>query len=76
METWVLLFHRDKLANELRAELSLPVSLDLLGQVDDWCERIYLNGITFGGPEFNIDPNVGPDAPVAPTTEVSIERRA
>lgn len=46
--TWLLLYRRDQDRNELRAELSLPVSMDLKGYVTKWRERILLEPRTFG----------------------------
>ena len=40
--TWILLVHRA--ANEVRCELSLPLSFGI-GQIDDWKERILLEPI-------------------------------
>jgi hypothetical protein len=47
-ETWLLLFYTD--AEELRAELSLPVKIDCEGHVNAWRERIIL-------PTFPLDPD-------------------
>ncbi len=46
--TWLLLYYRDEQRSELRAELSLPVSMDVRGFVTTWRERIMLEPRTFG----------------------------
>jgi hypothetical protein len=48
-ETWLLLFHRDMTAREVRSELSLPVALGTDGRVDGWRERILLTPFSFDG---------------------------
>jgi hypothetical protein len=45
--TWFLLYYRSQ-ADELRAELSLPVRISDKGIVDAWRERILLPSRTFG----------------------------
>lgn len=66
--TWVLLHDREH--DELRCELSLPVTINKKGFVETWGERIILSPIT-------IDParaRILDDEPVDPTIE--IKRRA
>jgi hypothetical protein len=66
--TWLLLFHNDK--HELRAELSLPVSMDDDGYIDHWRERIILAAQP-------LDP--APEVPVpdfTPDIDIDIRRRA
>lgn len=46
--TWLLLYFRDEQRSELRAELSLPVWMDVKGVVTKWRERILLEPRTFG----------------------------
>jgi hypothetical protein len=66
--TWVLLFCCD--ADQLRAELSLPVYLDDGGHIDAWRERILL-------PSQSIDPSfVMPEPDFGPDIDVEIARRA
>ena len=65
--TWILLFHAS--GTELRAELSLPVTMDEGGQIRAWRERIILPaqlldaGITIPEPDFG------------PELEIAIQRR-
>jgi hypothetical protein len=44
-QTWLLLHYVDEEAEEIRAELSLPVHMDGSGYVDTWLERIILEPI-------------------------------
>ena len=44
-QTWLLLYFYDDMADDLRAELSLPTSLGADGYVEDWEERIILSAI-------------------------------
>lgn len=66
--TWILLFHAS--GTELRAELSLPVTMDECGQIRTWRERIILptqpldTGVTIPEPDFG------------PEVEIEIQRRA
>jgi hypothetical protein len=46
--TWILLFHRDVKAQEVRCELSRPVNMNIDGHVDGWAERIILRSMPFG----------------------------
>ena len=65
--TWILLYRAD--ASELRAELSLPVTMNGGGQISAWRERIILPSqpldTTFTIPE----PDFGPEL------EIEIQRR-
>jgi hypothetical protein len=47
--TWILLMHRDRDAQEVRCELSRPISMTDDGHVDGWAERIILNPTPFDG---------------------------
>ncbi len=66
--TWFLLFHREK--SELRAEISLPVTMGNDGHVNAWRERIILPTIPLD-PDFAVipEPDFGPDV------EITIARR-
>jgi hypothetical protein len=46
--TWILLFHRDSIAQETRFELSRPIKMDSDGHVDVWIERIIFPALPFG----------------------------
>lgn len=67
--TYVLLFHAD--ATELRAELSLPVSMDEKDHIDSWRERIILRSQPLD-PEGAAmpEPDFGPDI------DIDVQRRA
>lgn len=67
--TYVLLFHAD--ATELRAELSLPVSMDEKDHIDSWRERIILRSQPLD-PEGTAmpEPDFGPDI------DIDVQRRA
>jgi hypothetical protein len=69
-ETWVLLIHRAH--DEVRCELSLPISMDEEGHIDAWRERILLGSIPLDG---DIGEAV-PAEPTLPDIEVSVRRRA
>jgi hypothetical protein len=42
MNTWMLLLHYDKVAEQVRSELSRPVAADPDGVISGWSERIIL----------------------------------
>jgi hypothetical protein len=67
--TYVLLFYSGR--NELRAELSLPVSLDERDHINSWRERIIL-------PMQPIDPEgaVMPKPDFSPEIDIDVQRRA
>lgn len=67
--TYVLLFHAD--AHELRAELSLPVSMDEQDHIDNWRERIILRSQP-------IDPEGAamPKPDFGPEIDIDVQRRA
>lgn len=66
--TWFLLFHND--GKELRAELSLPVTIGEHGHIDLWRERIILSTQPLE-PSFVLpNPDFGPDL------EIDVRRRA
>jgi len=48
-DTWLLLMHRDLGAQEVRCELSRPISIDQEGHIDQWSERIILEPTSFDG---------------------------
>jgi hypothetical protein len=70
MQTWLLLYYFDELAQEIRAELSLPAEMDDNGYVRKWRERVILPSIP-----VEREPMVMDDAPAEPI-EVKVERRA
>jgi hypothetical protein len=65
--TWLLLFHAAGM--ELRAELSLPVTMDAGGQIRAWRERIILPSQPLDAPFILPEPDFGPDV------EIEIQRR-
>ncbi len=65
IETWVLLYYRDK--NQIRAELSRPESM-VGGFIDQWAERIILAPIS-------VEPSVFVEEPPADEYDVTVERR-
>jgi hypothetical protein len=69
-ETWVLLIHRAD--DEVRCELSLPISMDEEGHIDAWIERILLGSIPLDGDLAD----AVPAPPPLPDIDVSIRRRA
>ena len=67
-ETWVLLHHFDKDAEQIRLELSLP--LEMSGkQITAWAERLILPPIEFSS-EVEIE-DVEPDVPI----DIDVSRR-
>lgn len=44
--TWVLIYHVDKSAKEIRAELSLPVFLNEKSKIQGWKTRIFLGTVS------------------------------
>lgn len=73
--TWLLLFHCDTEAREVRCELSRPVKMDEEGYVDDWAERVILTAFPFGGDSAKV-PNIPlTDAPQSPEIVVEIKKR-
>lgn len=66
--TWVLLIYRGQ--EEVRCEVSLPVSIGDDGRIDGWRERIILGALSSGGGDVDIV------APVTPDITVDVRRRA
>ncbi|MBZ5509506.1 MAG: hypothetical protein LAO78_28980 [Acidobacteriia bacterium] len=72
--TWFLLMHRDKKANVLRAELSLPVNMDKDGYVVRWEKRIIFAPISFDSiPTISARGDSGPDGGNAQSPEVTVQ---
>jgi len=67
--TWLLLHYVDEEAEEIRAELSLPVHMDGNGYVDSWLERIILETIP------HVSTPVG-DFDIGEEIDVPVERRS
>ena len=65
--TWILLFRAA--ATELRAELSLPVTMNDGGQISAWRERIILPSQPLDTPFSIPEPDFGPEL------EIKIQRR-
>lgn len=68
--TWLLMYFASR--DELRAELSLPVSMDIEGRVVAWRERIIL-------PKISLDPDAVVNAPApdfGPDIEINIAKKA
>jgi hypothetical protein len=65
--TWILLFHIDVKASEVRCEFSLPTKMNTGDHVDGWVERIILNPLPFG-----IDSTRTKTADLAQTAEVEV----
>ncbi len=70
--TFLLLFHFDINASEVRCELSRPVEMNGEGQVSGWAERIILPTSPLGGNASRV-PN---DVPETPPVVVNIRRRS
>jgi hypothetical protein len=69
-QTWILLIHRA--IDEVRGELSLPISIGEDGHIDAWRERILLGSIPLDGDLAEAVPT----PPPLPDIDVSIRRRA
>lgn len=69
--TWILLFHYDANANEVRCELSRPIRMNNDGEVDGWAERIILGSISPSGDRIKVPDNV----PQTPDVTVDIKRK-
>ncbi len=70
ISTWLLLYHVDNAAREIRVELSLPISMTVDGFVTGWRERIILAPIA-------LDPLPSPrEYADGGEIEVRVERRA
>jgi hypothetical protein len=67
--TWILLIHRA--TDEVRCELSLPISIGEDGHIDAWRERILLGSIPLDG---ELDAVV-PTPPPLPEITVEVRRR-
>lgn len=66
-QVWALLYHYDKVLNEVRFELSLPTGFDKK-KITEWGMRLILGSITNNPADFTIQK----DAPNAPAT-VNVE---
>lgn len=62
-ETWLLLIHMDD--SEVRAELSLPLTIDEFDFVSGWRERIILPSVEFGPSEIDLPVDDSPDIDIA-----------
>jgi hypothetical protein len=69
--TWILLFHRDARAQEIRAELSRPVKMDVDGHVDGWIERIVLGSMPLGSNPVRLPG----DVPQTPNIVIEVKRK-
>jgi hypothetical protein len=69
-QTWILLIHRS--TDEVRCELSLPISIGEDGHIDAWRERILLGSIPLDGDLVE----AVPVPPPLPDIDVSVRRRA
>ncbi len=69
--TYILLFHRDVEAREIRSELSSPVKINEDGRVDGWWDRIVLGSVPFGGDRVSTA-----DVPQTPIFDVEVKRRS
>jgi hypothetical protein len=67
--TWILLSHIDRVAKEMRFEISLPIGMDDSGHVDRWEKRLIIPSIPFGDKPIPVKPDFAPDA------EIIIRRR-
>lgn len=70
--TWILLFHRDAIAEETRFELSRPVKMDSEGRVDLWAERIIFRALPFGSDGALAPPQ---EPPVSPEIVPEVKRK-
>jgi hypothetical protein len=68
--TWFFLFFTDSQKNELRCELSLPVSMDGSGHVTAWRTRIIMGSIPLDPVVSLPEPDFGPDV------DVEVKRKA
>jgi hypothetical protein len=68
--TWILLIHRA--VNEVRCELSLPISIADDGHIDAWRERILLGSIPLDGDLAEAVPT----PPPLPEITIDVKRRA
>lgn len=66
--TWLLLMYRDE--QEIRCELSLPVSIGTDMRVDAWRERIILGAIPRDAQPLDVRP------PQQPDLDIAVKRRA
>jgi len=67
-QTWLLLIYLDQ--SEVRAELSLPLSLDEQDRVTGWRERIILPSVDFDPNQIELPGNDSPDI------DIAVRRRA
>jgi hypothetical protein len=68
--TWILLIRRA--SNEVRCELSLPISIGEDGHIDAWRERILLSSIPLDGDLAEAVPT----PPPLPDIRIEVKRRA
>jgi hypothetical protein len=69
-ETWILLIHRT--TDEVRCELSLPISIGEDGHIDAWRERILLGSTPLDGDLGEVVPT----PPPLPDITIDVKRRA
>ena len=63
--TWILLYHIDRKSNEMRMEVSLPISFDMQElKVNGWEKRLILPSIKFDATPKDITPEFAPEIKV------------
>lgn len=72
--TWILLFCRDHVANEIRCELSRPTKMEEDGHISEWAERIILGSLPMGGDTLDVSGESG-GGPQTDKIEIQIKRR-
>lgn len=60
-QTWVLLYYFDRLASEVRSELSLPLAVDNSGKVGSWSQRFILPALPVSTTEGDFNPDFDPE---------------
>jgi hypothetical protein len=70
--TFLLLMYRDAQRQEVRCELSRPISMDEQSRVNGWVERIILKPLPFATQPFEI----APDVPKTPPIDITVTKRA
>jgi hypothetical protein len=72
-QTWVLMYYHDIEKAEIRSELSLPISMDTYGRINDWEIRIILDSIPLDNTP--ITPNKSTDINNLPDIDIQVERK-
>lgn len=72
-QTWVLMYYHDIEKAEIRSEISLPISMNIYGRINDWENRIILDPIPLDNAPITQNKSI--DINNLPDIDIPIERK-